>query len=75
MTCEPKREFRLDLIARVKRLVIVHKLACMTSGIQHHAPLYLCAIRAHNMGAAVPVIHPIHLGHLKGHPCSDSKRF
>ena len=74
-TCEPKGELRLDLIAWVKGLVIFHKLACMPRGIQHHAPLYFCAIRAHNMGAAVLVIHPVHLGHLKAHPCSNSKRF
>ena len=59
-----------DLVAGVEGLVVLHQLACMASGIQHHAAADAGAVRAHHMRAAILVLHPLHLGHLERHPCS-----
>ena len=63
-----------NLIAWIEGLVVLHELARMPSGVQHHAALYLGAIRARDMRAAIPVLHLLHFGQLECNTYSDRSR-
>ncbi len=69
-----RREEVWDLVARVEGLVVFHELARMSRGVQHHTPLYLGAVRALHVRAAILVLHPLHFGQLESDTCSNRAR-
>ena len=64
---------REHLVAGVKGLVVLHELARVPSGVEHHACGNCGAIRAGHAAGAGAVLHALHPALLKHHACAAGK--